>query len=94
MDKQAIIEQIISYLEAAGAAECSIVLAFVQHYIRESAQPAGRRFTFTDPDAIEIAHIMSRCQNSPAFLHKLLVHAINVEDLYITHPRGQQPASK
>ena len=53
-----------------------------------------RTFTFTDPDAIEIAYIMSRRQDSPVFLHKLLVHAINVEDIYITHPRGQQPATK
>ena len=35
MDKQIIIEQIISHLEAAGAAECSIVLTFVKHYIPE-----------------------------------------------------------
>lgn len=53
-----------------------------------------RTFTFTDPDAIEIAHIMQRNQESAVFLHKLLVHAINVEDIYITHPRGQQPAKK
>ena len=53
-----------------------------------------RTFAFTDPDALEIAHIMQRNQDNAAFLHKLLVRAINVEDIYITHPRGQQPATK
>lgn len=53
-----------------------------------------RTFTFTQADAVEIAHIMQRNQNNAAFLHKLLVHAINVEDLYVAHPRGQQPATK
>lgn len=60
----------------------------------DGSETAGKVFTFTQPDAIEIAHIMSRCQNSPVFLHKLLVHAINVEDLYVAHPHGQQPAKK
>ena len=53
-----------------------------------------RTFTFTGPDAIEIAYIIRRNQESAVFLHKLLIHAINVEDIYITHPRGQQPATK
>lgn len=60
----------------------------------DGSKTAGKVFTFTRPDSIEIAYIMSRCQDSPVFLHKLLVHAINVEDIYITHPRGQQPATK
>ena len=72
----------------------AVVYERLLHKEGDSSKPSGKVFTFTQPDAIEIAHIMSRCQNSPVFLHELLVHAINVEDLYITHPRGQQPASK
>lgn len=90
MDKQVIIEQIISYLEAAGAAECSLVLTFVQHYIRESVEPAGKQFTFTSPDAIEIAYIMQRNQDSAVFLHKLLVRAKNLEDIYCHNPAPEE----
>lgn len=37
-------------------------------------------------DAVEIAHIMQRSQNNAAFLHKLLVWAENLEDLYCPKP--------
>lgn len=41
-----------------------------------------KEFTFTPPDAIEIAHTMQRNQESTVFLHKLLVRAVNLEEIY------------
>ena len=41
-----------------------------------------KSFTFTQADAVEIAHIMQRNQNNAAFLHKLLVRAEILEELY------------
>lgn len=45
-----------------------------------------KAFTFTSPDAVEIAYIMQRNQESTVFLHKLLVWAENLEDLYCPKP--------
>ncbi|MBM6914408.1 hypothetical protein H6B33_03195 [Gemmiger formicilis] len=49
-----------------------------------------KTFTFTSPDAIRIAYIMQRNQASSTFLHKLLVRAINLEDIYCRKPPTQK----
>lgn len=49
-----------------------------------------RTFTFTDPDAVEIAHIMQRNQDNAAFLHKLLVRAEILEELYCAKPAPEE----
>lgn len=38
-------------------------------------------FTFSTPDAINIAYIIQRNHDDPQFLHKLLVRALNLERL-------------
>lgn len=43
-------------------------------------------FTFSKADAVEIARIVLDNQDNPVFLHKLLVWAINLEDLYCPKP--------
>lgn len=45
-----------------------------------------KSFTFTQADAVEIAHIMQRNQDNAVFLHKLLVWAENLEDLHCPKP--------
>lgn len=40
-----------------------------------------KTFTFSTPDAINIAYIVQRNQDNPQFLHKLLVRALNLEGL-------------
>lgn len=34
-----------------------------------------KSFTFTTPDAIEIAYIVQRSQDNPQFMHDMLLHA-------------------
>lgn len=40
-----------------------------------------KSFTFSTPDAIEIAYIVQRCQNNPQFMHDMLLHARTLERL-------------
>lgn len=40
-----------------------------------------KSFTFSTPDAINIAYIIRRHQNDPQFLHKLLIRALNLESV-------------
>lgn len=34
-----------------------------------------KSFTFSTPDAIEIAYIVQRSQDNPQILHEILIHA-------------------
>lgn len=45
-----------------------------------------KTFTFTKADSIEIAHIVQRNEDNANFLHKLLVRAENLEDIYCPKP--------
>lgn len=47
-------------------------------------------FTFIIPDAVEIAHIVQRNQDSAVFLHKLLVRAEILEELYCAMPAPEE----
>lgn len=47
-------------------------------------------FTFTQADTVEIAHIMQRNQDNAAFLHKLLVRAEILEELYCAKPAPEE----
>lgn len=49
-----------------------------------------KTFTFTQADAVEIAHIMQRNQDNAAFLHKLLVRAEILEELYCAKPAPEE----
>lgn len=49
-----------------------------------------KTFTFTKPDAVEIASIILDNQDNPVFLHKLLVRAMNLEDLYCPKPAPEK----
>lgn len=49
-----------------------------------------KSFTFTQADAAEIAHIMQRNQDNAAFLHKLLVRAEILEELYCANPAPEE----
>ena len=49
-------------------------------------QPTGKTFTFTTPDDIEIAYIVQQNQNNPQLMHKLLVRAEILEELFGTVP--------
>lgn len=49
-----------------------------------------KTFTFTQADAVEIAHIMQRNQESAVFLHKLLVRAEILEELYCAKPAPEE----
>ena len=40
-----------------------------------------KSFTFTTPDAIEIAYIVQRSQDNPQFMHDMLLHARTLERL-------------
>lgn len=40
-----------------------------------------KSFTFSTPDAIEIAYIVQRGQNNPQFMHDMLLHARTLERL-------------
>lgn len=41
-----------------------------------------KTFTFTSHDAIEIAYIIQRNKDNDTFLHKLLVRALILEELF------------
>lgn len=45
-----------------------------------------KSFTFSAPDAIEIAYIVQQNQNNPQLMHKLLVRAEILEELFGTVP--------
>lgn len=49
-----------------------------------------KSFTFTKADAVEIAHIIQRNQDNTAFLHKLLVRAEILEELYCAKPAPKE----
>ena len=53
-------------------------------------QPAGKTFTLTAPDAIEIAYIVQQNQNNPQLMHKLLVRAEILEELFGTVPNHKE----
>lgn len=40
-----------------------------------------KSFTFSTPDAIEIAYIVQRSQDNPQFMHDMLLHARTLERL-------------
>ena len=84
MDKRKLINKIAGELETASAAQCDIVLTFLQHLTgsdgRDEDAP-GRAFYFTEHDAVETAYIIRRNRNDSAFLHKLLVRAMLLEKL-------------
>lgn len=40
-----------------------------------------KEFTFSAPDAIEIAYIVQRSQDNPQFTHDMLLHARTIERL-------------
>lgn len=50
----------------------------------------SKTFTLTAPDAIEIEYIMRRNHDSAVFLHKLLVWAKNLEDIYCRKPAPEE----
>lgn len=41
-----------------------------------------KTFAFSTPDAIEIAYIVRRSQDSPQILHEILIHAQAFEKVY------------
>lgn len=41
-----------------------------------------KEFTFSAPDAIEIAYIIQCNQDNPQFLHEILIHAWAFEKAY------------
>ncbi len=41
-----------------------------------------KAFTFSEPDAIEIAYIVKRAQGNPRLLHEILIHARAFEKVY------------
>lgn len=84
MDRNKIIAQLFALLKDADAAQCDLVLTFVEHMTDKARDDkvGGKTFTFTTPDAIEIAYIVQQNQNNPQLMHKLLVRAIDIEDLY------------
>lgn len=45
-----------------------------------------KSFTFSTPDAIEIAYIVQQNQNNPQLMHKLLIRAEILEELLETGP--------
>lgn len=45
-----------------------------------------KSFTFSTPDAIEIAYIVQRSQTNPQLMHKLLVRTEILEELFGTNP--------
>lgn len=53
-------------------------------------QPTGKIFTLTTPDAIEIAYIVQQNQNNPQLMHKLLVRAEILEELFGTVPNHKE----
>ena len=43
-----------------------------------------KEFAFSTPDAIEIAYIVQQNQNNPQLMHKLLIRAEILEELFGT----------
>lgn len=49
-----------------------------------------KEFTFSAPDAINIAYIIQRNKDNPQFLHKLLVRALNLESVQHAGPAKKE----
>ena len=84
MDKNKIIAQLFALLKDASAEQCDLVLTFVEHMTNRARddKASGKTFTLTTPDAIEIAYIVQRSQDSPQILHEILIHARAFEKVY------------
>ena len=84
MDKSKIIAQLFALLKDASAVQCDLVLTFVEHMTDKARDDkvGGKTFTFTTPDAIEIAYIVQRNKENDTFLNKLLIQAASLERLY------------
>lgn len=88
MDKSKIIAQLLALLKDADAVQCDLVLTFVERMTDKARddKASGKTFTLTTPDAIEIAYIVQQNQNNPQLMHKLLVRAEILEELFGTVP--------
>lgn len=49
-----------------------------------------KNFTFSTPDAINIAYVVKRNQSDPLFLHKLLIRALNLENVRRSQQNGRE----
>lgn len=49
-----------------------------------------KSFTFSTPDAINIAYIIRRHQNDPQFLHKVLIRALSLEGSHLAKPTKKE----
>lgn len=92
MDKSKIIAQLFALLKDASAVQCDLVLTSVEHMTDKARDDkvGGKTFTFTTPDAIEIAYIVQQNQNNPQLMHKLLVRAEILEELFGTVPNHKE----
>lgn len=88
MDKSKIIAQLFALLEDASAVQCDLVLTSVEHMTGKARddKAADKAFIFDVPDAIEIAYIVQQNQNNPQLMHKLLIRAEILEELFGTNP--------
>lgn len=88
MDKNKIIAQLFALLKDASAVQCDLVLTFIKHMTGKARDDKviGKSFIFDVPDAIEIAYIVQQNQNNPQLMHKLLVRAEILEELFGTVP--------
>lgn len=88
MDKSKIIAQLFALLKDASAVQCDLVLTSVEHMTGKARddKAADKAFIFDVPDAIEIAYIVQQNQNNPQLMHKLLVRAEILEELFGTVP--------
>lgn len=92
MDKNKIIAQLFALLKDASAVQCDLVLTSVEHMTGKARddKASGKIFTLTTPDAIEIAYIVQQNQNNPQLMHKLLVRAEILEELFGTSPNHKE----
>lgn len=84
MDKGKAIARAKALLQDASATQCDLALTFIEHMTGSAEKDMsgnGKEFTFTSPDAINIAYIVRRNQNDSQFIHKLLVRAMNLEEI-------------
>ncbi len=88
MDKNKIIAQLFALLKDASAVQCDLALTSVEHMTGKARDDKviGKAFIFDVPDAIEIAYIVQQNQNNPQLMHKLLVRAEILEELFGTVP--------
>lgn len=92
MDKDKLIAQLFALLRDASAVQCDLVLTSVEHTTGKARddKASGKTFTLTAPDAIEIAYIVQQNQNNPQLMHKLLVRAEILEELFGTVPNHKE----